>query len=108
MAEAQRSTNVIRLPTAATRKVVQVGGLAMHSLSKALPQHPAAWEDHGGRKAWQEGRFDQSAEMMIAAAVFQVLLPDQKEIVRKLIGTMADLNMSPHAAGALHVVEKIK
>ena len=102
------ANNVVRLPAAAKRRVVQPLGLALFDAAQTLPQHPAQWQDHGGRKAWQEGRFDQSAEMLIVSAIFKLLSDDQKGAVRSKIETLCDLNASPHAASALAVLEAIK
>lgn len=109
MAAHSHSTNVIPLPTARRRRVDQPAGLAMVAARQTLPQHPATWEDHGGRKAWEDARFTRSAEMMVAAAIMKVLTEDQKERVRGYIRGIADFSYTPapHAATALAIVEAI-
>jgi hypothetical protein len=108
MALNAHSTNIVRLPTARSRKVKQAPGLEMIRLAAELPQHPAEWEDHGGRKAWQEGRFDQSPEMLIIAAIFRLMPEVAQKEVRRQIATIADCNLSLHAASALSVVEAVR
>ncbi len=102
------ANNVVRLPTAAPRKVCQPAPLAMFDAAALLPQHPAEWHDHGGRKAYQEATPWRSAEMMVAAAIFKVLSEDQKARVRQFIETATLMNMSDHSATALHIVEDLK
>lgn len=108
MATAALSTNIIPLPTAARRRVKNPAGFALVAASKDLPKHPAEWSDHGGGKNWEQVTFHRSPEMMVATAILKVLDDDQKARVRKLLGTMADLNFSPHAAAALSIVEGFK
>lgn len=99
---------VIRLPSAASRKVLNPVGFGLKSLVENLPAHPAKWNDHGGRKAWQEARFDRSPEMMVIAAMFSLLSAESKAQVRRKIAGIADTTGSPHAVTALHIVECVK
>ncbi|PTD19898.1 hypothetical protein [Sphingomonas fennica] len=108
MATAALNTNVVRLPTAASRKVKNPIGLGLIAAAEGLPKHPATWEDHGGNKAWQDARFDRSPEMLIITAIFKLLPDAAKEEIRKKVGTLADLNFSPHAPTALHILECAK
>lgn len=102
------ASNVVRLPTAAVRKVRQPAPLAMLDAAASLPQHPAEWHDHGGQKAYQSATPWRSAEMMVATAIFKVLSDDQKARVRQAIETATIMNMGDHAATALHIVEGLK
>lgn len=102
------ANNVVRLPTAAIRKVRQPAALAMLSAAQALPQHPAKWQDHGGRKAHEEASPWRSPEMILATAIFRHLSAEQKDRVREAIATANLLNLSDHTAAALHIVEGLK
>ena len=102
------ANNVVRLPTAACRKVIQPASLAMIDAAALLPQHPARWAEGAARKAYEEASPWRSAEMIVATAIFKVLSEEQKERVRQAIGTANMLNLSDHAGSALHIVEGLK
>jgi len=108
MASVAHSTNVVMLPTSARRKVKNPAGLGFAAAVQDMSKHPAKWEDHGGCRPWEEAVFHRSPEMMVITALFK-LLPDQaKEEVRRKIAAVADMNLSPHAATALHIVESVR
>lgn len=99
------ANNVVRLPTAARRKVRNpIGLLAIH-LAENLPQHPAQWNDHGGRKAYAEATPWRSPEMIIASAIFKTLSQEQKARVRQAVETACIMNLSDHGPTALHILE---
>lgn len=105
MANSAHNTNVIPLPTAAKRHVVNPLGLAYLDASANLPKHPAEWDDHGGGKNWDQATFRRSPEMLVITAIMKVLSPEQKDRIRGYVATMADMNMCHHAPAALHIVE---
>ncbi|HEX7854439.1 MAG TPA: hypothetical protein VF503_12160 [Sphingobium sp.] len=102
MATSYSNTNIIPLPTAAKRKVRNPGPLCQEV--RAVPRLPVKFAK-GGRRAYEEANFMRSPEMMIIAAMFKLMPESAKEEIKKKIGTMADLNITPHAASALHILE---
>lgn len=101
-------TNVIRLPSAAARKVINPPALRQLSVAEGLPQHPAVWHDHGGRKPWQEASIHRSAEMLVISAIFSVLAVEQKDRIRQALDTINMMNLGDHSATALHIVENMR
>jgi hypothetical protein len=60
---------------------------------------------HGARPAAEDANFMRSPEMLILTAMFRLLPDAAKAEIRAKIGTIADLNLTPHAATALHILE---
>lgn len=108
MAAHALTTNIVRLPTAASRKVQQPAGFAMHAAAKALPQHPAKWEDHGGGKPYDQATIRRSPEMLVIMAMSKVLTEDQKARVRRAVDQVNVLMPDEYTATALHIVENVK
>lgn len=101
-----RTSNVVRLPTAARRKVQNPLGLAFAGAVRDLPSHPAKWEDHGGRRPYEEAWFGRSPEMLILAAMFRHLPEAARLDVEAKLGTVADMaTFEAHAPTALHIVQ---
>lgn len=84
MAEAIRNTNVVRLPTAASRQVRQpmnsAGRAARQAVREARPW-PGDYVDPQVRQA----TFERTPELLIAMSIFKALAPEQKEMVRSTV-----------------------
>lgn len=101
------ATNVVRLPTAARRKVINPGPLSPEV--RSIERLPVKFDrSNGARPAYLEANFQRSPEMMILMAMFKLLPPAAKADIRQKVATMADLASSPHAASALHILECVK
>ena len=101
------ANNVVRLPTAARRKVINPG--PMSPAVRAIPRLPVAFDrSHGARPAYEEANFQRSPEMLILMAMFRLLPDAAKAEIRAKIGTIADLNLTPHAPTALYILECAK
>lgn len=100
------TSNVVRLPTAARRKVINPMGLAFVGAASDLPRHPAKWEDRGGQRPYEEAWFGRSPEMLILGAIFQHLPDTIRLDVEAKLATLADMaTFEAHAPTALHIVQ---
>ncbi|SNT05682.1 hypothetical protein SAMN06295912_13522 [Sphingomonas laterariae] len=108
MQDTALANNVVRLPTAARKRVQQPGVLLQRQLvdAQGIARHPAERINPEARKPWDEASFTRSAEMIVATAIFKVLSDADKARVRRAIDTIALL--SPHGEAAAHIVEKLK
>lgn len=101
------ATNVVRLPTAARRKVINPSPLSPEV--RSVERLPVAFDrSKGARPAYLEANFQRSPEMMIIMAMFRLLPEAAKADIRAKVATLADLNTSHHAASALHILECVK
>lgn len=102
------TSNVVRLPTAARRKVINPIGLAFVGTASDLPRHPAKWEDRGGQRPYEEAWFGRSPEMLILAAMFRHLPEAARLDVEAKLATLADMaTFEAHAPTALHIVQSL-
>ena len=81
MAEVIRNTNIVRLPTAASRQVRQPMNSAGRAARRAI-REASPWPGEYVEPQIRQATFTRSPELLIAMLIFKVLAPEQKEVVR--------------------------
>lgn len=105
----QAQSNVVRLPTAATRKVKQPCMSRKYFAAKAeLPKHPADYMTPQQRKAMKSAetliKMGKSAELFIATAIFQTMDREAKAKVQLYCALAAETDEGAQANEWLRLI----
>lgn len=105
----QDHSNVVRLPTAQTRKVKQPGLSRKYFAAVAeLPRHSAEYKNRVQRNAERSAEIvmgiGKSASLIIATAIFQTLDSKQKACVKMYCAMLADTEEGQQAIEWLNLI----